>query len=413
VAAVAGRLVKSYQSERRRRGADSEAGVSGTNSFRLPAWLEVGPGSLARLGPGLAELGVRRAFVVSDVGVRRAGLLERVARAVEEAGVAAATHAEMAGEPTVETVRATLAAFRRALGTGGPAGGPAGGPGDAVVGVGGGSVLDVCKAVAALATNGGDIEDYWGIDRFSRPALPKVLIPTTAGTGSEVTRFAVFTDEREAVKKVASSGVLLPELAVVDAELTLSLPPRVTADSGMDALAHAVEAYLGRAASPFSDALAERAVALVAEHLRAAVAAPGPAAREGMTWASTLAGMAFNAAGLGAVHALGYPLDTHFGVPHGRTNAVLLPHVLRFNRVACEGRVRRLAELAGASDFVDWVERLLADLDIAPRLRDYGVPREQAAGLGREGWETGQRLLGNNPRAMSAEDAEEVYEGAW
>jgi alcohol dehydrogenase class IV len=376
--------------------------VSGISAWRFPSHLEIGPGSLTRLGELLRSQGQGRAFVVSDPGVAGAGILAAAQASLEAAGIESVPFTEVPGEPTLDAVADATRALRE-CGAG------------RVVGVGGGSVLDVAKATAALATNGGSVSDYWGVDLYREPALPLALVPTTAGTGSEVSQFAVFTDPRDRVKKVTGGAALMAEVAVVDAELTLSVPPRVTADAGMDALTHAVEAYLAAAPSAFSDAVALKAVELIAGSLVTAYREPEDReARTAMMEASTLAGMAFNAAGLGAVHALAYPLDTHYEVPHGRTNAVLLAPVLRFYGSAAGRRLAALGAAVGTDDFPTWVEDLLAALHIPRRLRDYGVPDAEAARrLGREGWETGQRLLANVPRKVTRADAEEVYASRW
>ncbi|MGH7920743.1 MAG: iron-containing alcohol dehydrogenase family protein [Candidatus Dormibacteraceae bacterium] len=371
------------------------------SSLTFPGRLELHPGALAELAL-IRRSGRRRVLLVSDRGVAAAGPLDRALAVLRAAGLEVRCHVQMPGEPTLESVAAAEQA-REAVEP------------HAVIGVGGGAVMDVAKAVAALATNGGGLAERWGEDRFPRPALPLALVPTTAGTGSEVSRFIVLVDGAALVKRVAGSPVLLPELAIVDADLTLGLPPRVTADAGMDALTHAVEAYLGRGASAFSDALALQATALVAAHLERAFADPQDRpAREAMATAGTLAGLAFNAAGLGAVHALGYPLDIHHQVPHGRANAILLAPVLERFEGAATARLRTLAATVCAPRFTDWVEGLLPALGIAPRLREHGVADVAAArALGAEGWETGSRLLGNSPRTLSREEAEAIYGGRW
>lgn len=370
------------------------------NEHRFPARVVVGPNAVDGLDAHIARFAPKHALVVSDPILERAGVTARAFAPLERAGIATSVYTGIAGEPTVETVRAAAAFVDAAR------------P-DCVVGIGGGSVLDVAKLVAALATNGGDVTDYWGQDRVPRPALPKVLIPTTAGTGSEVSQSAVIADEVN-VKHAVNAWALLADVAIVDATLTVSAPPKVTADSGMDALTHAIEAYLGRRAGPLSDALAERGFALLANNLvRAYHNGADLDARAAVLEGSMLAGMAFNSAGLGAVHALAYPLDTHFHVPHGRTNAVLLPAVLRFNAPQAATKLERLAALAGTRDVAAWVEALLRDLTISPALRDYGVPRERVEELAHEGWDSGQRLLVNNAREMTRDDAAALYAAIW
>ncbi len=370
------------------------------NDHRFPARIVVGANAVDDLGALIARFAPAHVLVVSDAVLERAGITERALAPLARAGIATTLYTEIAGEPTVDTVRAAASAAAKVQ------------P-DCVVGIGGGSVIDVAKLVAALATNGGDVADFWGNDRFAARALPKILIPTTAGTGSEVSQAAVIADAQN-VKHAANAWALLADVAIVDATLTLSAPPKVTADSGMDAVTHAIEAYLGKRASPLSDALAERAFALLAANLvRAYRDGTDLDARAGTLEGSMLAGMAFNSAGLGAVHALAYPLDTHFHVPHGRTNAVVLPAVLRFNAPEARAKLARLAALAGTGDLADWVEQTLRDLGISPSLRDYGVPRERVEELAREGWESGQRLLVNNARAMARDEAEALYVSIW
>ncbi|MEA2722225.1 MAG: hypothetical protein QOJ39_4089 [Candidatus Eremiobacteraeota bacterium] len=367
---------------------------------RFPGQAVVGLNAVDDLGALVARFAPAHVLVVSDPVLDRAGVMRRALEPLARAGIATTTYTDITGEPTIATVRAA-AAFAAATKP------------DCVVGIGGGSVIDVAKLVAALVTNGGDVTEYWGNDQFRRRPLPKVLIPTTAGTGSEVSQAAVIADDVN-VKHAARGWALLADVAVVDATLTVSAPPKVTADSGMDAITHAIEAYLGRRACALSDALAERAFELLAANLvRAFRDGADLDARAATLEGSMLAGMAFNSAGLGAVHALAYPLDTHFHVPHGRTNAVLLPAVLRFNAPQAAAKLRRLAELAGTDDLAGWVDGLLAALSISPSLRDYGVPRAQVEELAREGWDSGQRLLVNNPREMSRGEAEALYQSIW
>lgn len=367
---------------------------------RFPARVVVGSNAVDGLDAHVARFAPSHVLIVSDPGLVHAGVTARALAPLERAGIKTSTYTEIAGEPTVETIRAAAAFVQRIR------------P-DCVVGIGGGSVLDVAKLIAALATNGGDVTEYWGQDRLPRPALPKVLIPTTAGTGSEVSQAAVIADDVN-VKHAVVASTLLADVAVVDATLTVSAPPKVTADSGMDALTHAIEAYLGRRAGPLSDALAERAFALLAGNLvRAYRDGSDLEARAAVLEGSMLAGMAFNSAGLGAVHALAYPLDTHFHVPHGRTNAVLLPPVLRFNAPQAGPKADRLAALVNTRDLAAWVEALLRDLAISPALRDYGVPRADVEKLAHEGWESGQRLLVNNVREMTRDEAAALYAAIW
>lgn len=379
-----------------------------------PRRICLGSGAAARVGEEVAQLtgGKGPVAVIVDPGVHRSGVAEPVLQSLDRVGLKAEIFREVERNPSLATAdRAT--AFVRAVGA------------LAVVGVGGGSAMDVAKAAAAAA-QGGSIRDWLGADRVPGPGLPLVLVPTTAGTGSEVSHAAVLHDEEVGYKRVAVSRHLLADVAVLDPLLTLDLPPVVTADSGMDALTHAVEAYTAVAASPLSDPLALEAIRLIGRHLRPAYAAGRncPEAREGMLVAAALAGMAFTAAGLGAVHLLGYPLSEQYGLSHGRANAVLLPHVMRYNLVAAPHRFAAIAAALGeaveqlgprqaAATAVAAVEQLLADLDISPRLRDYGVPEEALDRLAEQALDQGARLVGNNARRLDLAGARAVLRSAW
>ncbi len=220
-----------------------------------------------------------------------------------------------------------------------------------VIGIGGGSTMDTAKAAAMLALNKGRVSDYVGLDLVPNPGLPTILVPTSAGTGSEVTFTAVFTNRATKTKGGINSRFLYPTVALLDPELTLSLPPQATAQTGMDALTHAMEAYTSNKANPLSDMVAEKAITLFGQFLKKAVKnGQDLEAREGMLLGSLLAGMALANAGVGAVHAMAYPLGALFNITHGLANAVLLPYVLEFNRVACPERFARMEYLLGGSE---------------------------------------------------------------
>jgi alcohol dehydrogenase class IV len=295
---------------------------------------------------------------------------------------------------------------------------------DIVIGVGGGSSLDVAKGASLLACNTGHVLDYCGMDLIPKRGVPKILVPTTAGTGSEVTRVFVVTDKRDNMKKVVYSNYAISDLAIVDPMLTLSMPGKVTADTGMDALVHAIETYVSVNATPFSDLLASKAIELIAKYLPMAFAkSENIEARYHMSLASLLAGLAFASGGLGAVHALAYPLGTEYHLSHGRTNAVMLPHVMEFNLIGNYFRYAMIAEMMGkggniidlkakVAKAVEAVIELLDDVQIPYHLRDYGIPKEAIPRLVDGGMKQA-RLFVPNPRNLSESDVEAIYIKAW
>jgi alcohol dehydrogenase class IV len=293
-----------------------------------------------------------------------------------------------------------------------------------VIGVGGGSSLDVAKGAAIMATNEGSILDYSGVDVVPKRGLPKILIPTTAGTGSEVTRVLVVTDETSNIKQAVYSDHVLSDVALVDPMMTLSMPPKVTADTGMDALVHAIEAYVSVNATPFSDILAIEAIALIAENVTKAFAkGENVEARYHMSLAATIAGLAFTSGGLGAVHALSNPLGIEYHLPHGRTNAIMLPYIMAYNLIGNPTKFASIAEAMGeeveglspmeaGALVVEAVKELLNQLKISIRLRDYDIPQKDIPKLV-EGSMKISRLFVPNPRNLTQGDVEEIFRTAW
>jgi alcohol dehydrogenase class IV len=289
-----------------------------------------------------------------------------------------------------------------------------------VIGLGGGSPIDIAKTVAVMLGNQGDIADYFGVDLVPKPGVPSLIIPTTAGTGSEVTPIAILSDEEEKLKKGVVSQHLFPRVALLDPELTLGLPPAVTAATGMDALIHAIEAYTSVNATDLTDLLAARAIGLIADNLRAAYArGDNLAARAAMLEGSLLAGMAFANAGVTAVHAFAYPIGAEFHIPHGVANTLMLPAVMQFNLVGNLGKFAEVAELMGqpteglslreaAEEAVEAVVQLAEDLGVPTSLGEFGVKEEHLPALA-EGVMKVTRLLANNPRTLTQADAEEIY----
>ncbi len=381
------------------------------NTFITTPRIVFGVGSIRQVGEEVRRLGADRCLLVTDPGLVEAGIAPRVERMLRDAGLEVAVYSGVEPDPRYQIAEDCARAARD------------GGAG-CLVAVGGGSSLDIAKVAAVAAVHGGPVGALFGIDAVPGPGLPVVAVPTTAGTGSEVTPIAILSDEEEVLKKGVVSHHLVPRAAVLDPELTVELPPNVTAATGMDALIHAVEAYTSVRAYTLTDHLALRAVELIQANLRTAYAnGTDLGARSAMLEGSLLAGMAFANAGVTAVHAFAYPLGARFHVPHGVANGVMLLSVMRFNMIGCLPRFARLARALGcpagelgvraqARKAVDALEELIRDVGVPRRLRDLGVPEDALEEMARS-VTTITRLLGNNPRRITAEDALAIYRDAY
>lgn len=295
-------------------------------SFSVPQNITVGKGSLAKLPEIAKKSGGSHAFLMSGPHLAKMGLVEKAANSLKSAGIAVDTFTDIEGNPSVETVDKATAAFKEA-------------GADFIVAFGGGSPMDVAKAVGVTAKYGGSITEYEGAHKVPGPIIPLIAIPTTAGTGSEVTAFSVITDYSRDYKLTVFSYEILPAYAILDAELLTTAPASVAAACGIDAFIHAEEAYISTAASPFSDAMAEKAMSLIGKNIRRFVANRGDIeAAESMLVGSLFAGIAFSFARLGNVHAMSHPVSAFFDVPHGVANAVLLPVIAEYNALADHGR---------------------------------------------------------------------------
>ena len=361
-------------------------------------------GGSRRLGALARDLGMRRALVVTDAGLVAAGLLGAVEASFAEAGVALTLFTEVLADPPEAMIDAAVA-FARESGA------------DGVIGLGGGSSMDTAKLVALLAGRAQALPDVYGIGLARGPRLPLIQVPTTAGTGSEVTPISIVTTPSHEKKGVVSP-LLLPDIALLDGALTLGLPARVTAMTGIDAMVHAIEAYTTRLKkNPISDALALAAMRLLWGNLRRVIAdGSDVAARSAMLEGSMLAGMAFANAPVGAVHALAYPIGGHFHVPHGLSNALVLAPVMAFNLPAADALYGEIAAaiLPGKSrgaDLVEAMTRLVADMPMEQRLRDVGITESDLDMLADDAMKV-QRLLINNPRDVARADALTLYRAA-
>lgn len=402
-----------------------------TWSFSTAGQLVFGNNSVADLGRLAAKRGWKRVFIVTDPRLVEAGLLDAVQTPLREANIATGVFDGGEPEPSVAAAERAAEAARSF------------GP-DAVLGLGGGSNMDLSKIVAVLLAHGDPPFKYFGWNNVPGPVTPLVEVPTTAGTGSEVSHAAVLTDTANQIKVSTLSPYLRPALAVVDPRLTFSCPPTVTADSGIDALTHAIEAYTAtnfadletpadqpagfglayEGAYPLGQALAEKAIELVGKHLVNVVRdGSDVVAREGMALAATTAGIAFSNCAVALVHGLEYPIGAVLHCSHGAGNGLLLPHVMRFNLPAREAEFARIAELLGQSTAgvttrvaaeraVEAVERLTKEIGIPQRIRDLGGKREQLAGFAERSFAI-KRLLATNPRPATQADLLAILEAAF
>ena len=365
-------------------------------------------GSGSVLVEKILAMGCRTPFVVTDRGVLSVGLLEKTLVALKQGGMNTATFSEVLADPPESVI---LAATNRAIEHGA----------DCVIGFGGGSSMDVAKLVAVLARGREHLSDIYGVGQIKGSRLPLVLVPTTAGTGSEVTPISIVTTG-ESEKKGVVSPVLLPDLAFLDAELTVGLPPHITAATGIDAMVHAIEAYTSkRLKNPVSDCLAREALRLLAENIRTACASGNNlAARENMLLGACLAGIAFANSPVAGVHALAYPVGARFHVAHGLSNSLVLPSVMRFNLSQAAELYAELAGVIGANVgtyfekatwFVDYLAALPAELGLETRLSQVGIQEKDLDDLASDAMKQ-TRLLINNPREIHLSDARAIYSEA-
>lgn len=379
------------------------------STFYIPAINMMGAGSLDQAIATLPSYGLRRALIVTDAGLEKAGVAARVANLLRTAGIEAEIFGGAQPNPTIGNVEAGLKQLRSA-------------GCDCVVSLGGGSSHDCAKGIALVATNGGGIADYEGVDKSAKPQLPLVSINTTAGTASEMTRFCIITDESTHIKMAIVDRHVTPILSVNDPSMMVGKPKGLTAATGMDALTHAVEAYVSTAANPITDACAIKAVSMIFAHLPHAVAnGQDLVAREAMAYAQFLAGMAFNNASLGYVHAMAHQLGGFYDLPHGVCNAVLLPHVEAFNAPAAQRRLAELSQAMGVAEggasetdnaqrCIAAIRKLSAQVGIPAGLRELGVKPEDIPTLAANALKDACGLT--NPRRANQADIEGIFRAA-
>ncbi len=378
-------------------------------TYFMPAMSMIGPGVLSDVGAEIKAMGSAKSLLVTDAVLNQLGVVKQLTDVLDAAGVEYALYDGVQPNPTCANVNAGF----KVLQDNGC---------DSIVSLGGGSPQDCAKAISILATNGGDIRDYEGVFKSAKKGLPIVSINTTAGTASDVTINYVVTDEERHVKMVMVDKNCLATIAVNDPELMTAKPAALTAATGMDALTHAVEAYITKGAYRLTDALALESIKLISESLRTAVEQGDDIeARSKMAYGSFVAGMSFSNCGLGVVHSLAHQLGGIYNLPHGVCNAVLLPHVIRYNAPFCGDKLRDVAKAMGVStDGMDLdaanaaaigaIEKLSADVGIPAGLAELGVSEEKIPTMA--DLALVDPCAPGNPRDMTREDAIEIYKAA-
>ncbi|MFJ7858885.1 iron-containing alcohol dehydrogenase [Peribacillus sp. NPDC097206] len=372
----------------------------------------VGWGSLKQLIPQVKRYDISSILIITDPVLIKIGVTNKITLPLEEAGYEVQLYTEVIPEPPLETGEKLVSYIKEH-------------PFDLIIGLGGGSALDLAKLAAVLAVHEGSVADYLnltGTRKITAKGIPKILIPTTAGTGSEVTNIAVLSLGN--TKDVVTHDFLLADAAIADPELTVSVPPHITAATGIDALTHAVEAYVSVNSSPTTEALSLHAVRLISKSLRTAVQdGQNQQARTDMSQGSYMAGLAFFNAGVAGVHALAYPLGGQFHLSHGESNAVLLPYVMGYIRKSCTKKMADLLNAMGGSSVylseeeaslrcVEEIKRLVQDIGIPTTLGDFDIPKNAIDKLVEDG-EKQKRLLARSPLPLGKEDILTIYQSAF
>lgn len=389
--------------------------MSQVTAFAIADILFTGPGALAKVPDSLKETGVKKPLVVTDKGIVKVGLAKQLEDILSAAGVPYALYDGTVPNPTEDNVGEAFALYTKE-------------GCDCLIGLGGGSSMDTAKGCGVLATSGGAIDAYCGMGLLKARLPYFIAIPTTAGTGSESTCAAVITNTKgeHHRKMVLLDGRLLPNAAVIDPLLMTSQPASITAATGMDAMTHAIEAYISVAAMEYTDALAIGSIRLIFTYLRRAVANGNDSeAREKMAYAQTMAGMAFSNAGLGLVHSLAHPLSAFYGISHGDANALVLPHVLDYNKIACREKMANIAMAAGLADLgpypedtaVAAIRRLSADVRIPATITEAAarigitVDRKDIGPMSKDALV--ELSTPTNPRLPTLADVEALYNCCW
>lgn len=375
--------------------------------FQTTSRIIRGAGSLPQITDEITRLNKSSVLIITDPGVVSVGIIEKLIQVLSGTDIRYTIFDKIEPDPSLQTANAAAAKAEESAA-------------DMIVGIGGGSSIDIAKVAAILVTNEGEIASFVGIDQISKPGLATIIIPTTAGTGSEVTPIAILSDHEEKLKKGLVSPYLFPTVALLDPDLTIGLPPHVTAATGMDALIHAVEAFTSKNADSLTDVFARQAMKLIYNNIRKVYHNGNDIiARENMLEGSMLAGMAFANAGVTAVHAFSYPIGAEFHLSHGVANSIMLTPVMEFNMSGNLSRFASIGEAFGieytgsdekeaATLAVKALRQLTEDLNIPKHLSEFGIKDEDVPGLA-EGVMKVTRLLANNPRNLTQQDAEAIY----
>jgi alcohol dehydrogenase len=381
-----------------------------TFTITQPTRIIFGVGAVAGLADLVKEEGGTKPFLVVDPGLTKAGLLEKITAPLKKAEMDFEVYDKIDPEPGLKLADTGCKLAAKA-------------GCDCVIGVGGGSAMDVAKAVSILLTNGGKAEDYLGVGKIGKPGVPKIMVPTTAGTGAEVTFTAVFINEKTNSKGGMNGAPLYPNVALLDPELTVSVPPQVTASTGIDAFTHAIEGYVSTKAHPISDMYALEAIEMISRNLpRAYANGDDLEARSEMLMGSLLAGKALATAGVGLVHAMAYPLGGMFGISHGLANAVLLPYVIEYNLIGNPGKYAAVAEVMGydtsgmsgreaAAVVVEAIFNQNNDVGIPMNLADLDIPIERVPEMADIALKVTVPIE-NNPRKPTRDEIIQVYHNA-
>lgn len=369
-----------------------------------------GNGAIEHAGESCLRLGATNVFIVSDPGVIEAGWLDVVIRSCKQANLQYTVFSDVTMNPKdVEVEKGCKAYIENEC--------------DAIIGIGGGSPLDVAKAVAILVTNGGKIRDYEGVNKIRKPLPPQVMIPTTAGSGSEVSQFSVIVDTLGQKKMTIISKSLIPDIAIIDPETLSTKNAHLTASTGLDVLTHGIEAYVSLAATPLTDVQAKNAISLVSEYLRPSVASKiNKEAKTKMAMASLQAGLAFSNAILGAVHAMSHAVGGKYPVLHGDINSILLPHVMEYNLLANPKKfadiaaflgvdIRGLSHMEAGRKAIECIKQLTMEIDAPQRLSDIGLEKDEIPHMSLVALDDACMIT--NPRDVTAEDIEEIFRRAW
>ena len=379
-------------------------------TLRTSHLILAGLGASERLGQEAKGIGTKKTLVVTDRGVIDSGTGKKIKDLLEKERVGVEIFDQVISDPDIACAQACFEMAKK-------------GKYDLIVGVGGGSPMDIASITSVMLTNPGTVYDYFGINLVKNPGIPTILIPTTAGTGAEATPNAILTDTKEKLKKAVVSPYIFPRVAIVDPLLTLSMPPSVTSSSGIDALTHAIESFTSNNATILTDLFAKEAIIFISRSIRTAVAnGSNLEARYDMSIGSLYAGISLANAGVTAVHALAYPLGGQFNVAHGIANGLLLPYVMEFNVLGNIPKFAQIAQFLGekvdhmslldqAYQAAIAVKSIYRDLKIPQSLTELNVPKEAIPGMAKAAMNV-TRLMGNNPRTMTVQDVERIYEKA-